>query len=345
MIKLASNENPFGPSPLAEAAVRAASSEINLYPDTDATELRSALASQHNLPLEQIFITDGSTPMLDILARVFLNHGLNCISSDRSFFVYALVSRTTGGQYVAVPMKNDAYDLGAIAAAINHNTRLIILANPNNPTGTMFDADETEAFLRRVPDNVLVVLDEAYCDFGDYFAAQRGVTYSRSFEYVRAGRPNLIVLRTFSKAHGLAGVRVGYACGHPELLRHLSHVRTPFSISVLAEAAALAALKDKKHIRITLENNAAGADRLMDFFRATGVRAVPTSANFVYFETEENADILARQMQAEGIIIRSLVPWGISNGLRVTIGTPEQNERFVEAFKKTTAQIVAPSGR
>ena len=186
MIKLASNENPFGPSPLALEAIRAAAAEVNLYPDNDASELRQALAARHQLAEEQIFIADGSLGILDVLARTLLVPGTNCISSERSFISYPLVTRTIGARFIEVPMRNDTYDLDAIAAAINEQTRVVILANPNNPTGTMFDADATEAFLRRVPESVLVVLDEAYSDFAEYFARQRGITYSRSFEYVRA---------------------------------------------------------------------------------------------------------------------------------------------------------------
>jgi histidinol-phosphate aminotransferase len=342
MIKLASNENPFGPSPLALEAVRAAAAEVNLYPDNDASELRAALAARHQLTTEQVFIADGSLGILDVLARTLLGPGTSCVSSERSFISYPLVTRTTGARFVPVPMRNDAYDLDAIAAAVDEQSRVVILANPNNPTGTMFDADATEAFLQRIQEHVLVVLDEAYSDFAEYFARQRGITYSRSFEYVRAGRENMLVLRTFSKAHGLAGIRLGYACGHPELLRYFAKVRNSFSISVVAEAAGLAAIRDESHIRKTVENNAAGASWLMERFAEMGIRAVPTSANFIYFTIEEDGDAFARRMQAEGVIVRSLVPWGIPNAIRVSIGTPEQNETFVRALKKVVRQAVTP---
>jgi histidinol-phosphate aminotransferase len=341
MIKLASNENPFGPSPLALEAIRAAAAEVNLYPDNDASELRQALAERHQLSAEQIFIADGSLGILDVLARTLLVPGTNCISSERSFISYPLVTRTIGAQFIAIPMKNDAFDLDAIAAAINGQTRVVILANPNNPTGTMFDADATEKFLSRVPENVLVVLDEAYSDFAEYFAQQRGVTYSRSFEYVRAGRQNVLVLRTFSKAHGLAGIRLGYACGDPELLRYFARVRNSFSISVVAEAAGLAAIRDEQHIRKTVENNAVGAAWLMEQFKEIGIRAVPTSANFIYFTVDEDASAFTGRMQSEGVIVRSLAPWGIPNAVRVSIGTQEQNETFFRALKKVMQQTVA----
>ena len=342
MIKLASNENPFGPSPLALEAIRAAAAEVNLYPDNDASELRQALAARHQLDEQQIFIADGSLGILDVIARTLLVPGTNCISSERSFISYPIVTRTIGAQFVGVPMRNDAYDLDAIAEAINEQTRAVILANPNNPTGTMFDADAAETFLNRVPGSVLVVLDEAYSDFAEYFARQRGSAYSRSFEYVRAGRQNVLVLRTFSKAHGLAGIRLGYACGNPELLRYFARVRNSFSISVVAEAAGLAAIRDENHIRKTVENNAVGAAWLMERFKELGIRAVPTSANFIYFTIDEDANAFAKRMQAEGVIVRSLVPWGAPNAIRVSIGTPDENETFVRALKKLVRQTVTP---
>jgi histidinol-phosphate aminotransferase len=342
MIKLASNENPFGPSPLALAAIREAAAEVNLYPDNDASELREALAERHQLAAEQIFIADGSLGILDVVARTLLVPGTNCISSERSFISYPVITRSIGARFIEVPMRNDAYDLDAIAAAIDEQTRVVILANPNNPTGTMFDADAVEAFLKRVPESVLVILDEAYSDFAEYFARQRGITYSRSFDYVRASKSNVLVLRTFSKAHGLAGVRLGYACGDPELLRFFARVRNSFSVSVVAEAAGLAAIRDVEHIRKTVENNAVGAAWLMERFKELGVKAIPTSANFIHFTVDEDAAAFAKRMQAEGVIVRSLVPWGAPNAIRVSIGTPEQNETFIRALKKLVRQTVTP---
>lgn len=339
MIKLASNENPFGPSPRAVEAIRAAAREVNLYPDNDASELRVELATRHQLAPEQIFLADGSLGLLDILSRTLLGPGLNCITSERSFISYPIVTQAAGGTLITPPLKNDTYDLDAIAAAINENTRVLILANPNNPTGTMFNAEATDKFLSRVPDHVLVVLDEAYCDFATHFAAERGITYSRSMDYVRAGRRNVIVLRTFSKAHGLAGIRLGYGCGDPELFQYFGRVRNSFSVSVIAQAAGLAAIRDEGHIRRTVENNYEGAKWLMPQFAELGLRAVPTSANFIYFEVDEDANAFANRMQTEGVIVRALVPWGIANGIRVTIGTPEQNELFIRALRNVCQAV------
>lgn len=340
MIKMASNENPFGPSPLAIAALREAAAEVHLYPDNDATDLRLALAQRHRLAPEQIFLADGSLGVLDILARTLLGPGLNCITSALSFISYPIVTQAVGARLVAVPMQDYAYDLDAIARVIDDQTRVLLLANPNNPTGTMFDAEAVEAFLRKVPDHVLVVLDEAYSDFAEYFAGQRGVTYSRSLDYVRAGRLNVLVLRTFSKAHGLAGLRIGYACGHPDLLQYFARLRNSFSVSVEAQAGALAALQDEDHIRRTVENNSVEAAWLIPELTAMRLKTVPTWTNFVYVETEDNANDVAKRMQAEGVIIRSLVPWGSPRGLRVTIGTPDQNRRFIEALKTVVGQTV-----
>jgi len=339
MIKLASNENPFGPSPRAVEAIRAAATEVNLYPDNDASDLRAELAGRHQIAAEQVFLADGSLGLLDILARTLLGFGLNCITSERSFISYPIVTQATGAKLITTPLRNDTYDLDAIAAAIDENTRVVVLANPNNPTGTMFDADATDRFLSLVPDHVLVVLDEAYFDFATHFASESGITYSRSMDYVRTERKNVVVLRTFSKAHGLAGIRLGYGCGDPELFQYFGRVRNSFSVSVIAQAAGLAAIRDEGHIRRTVENNAEGAKWLFPQFAELGLRAVPTSANFIYFEVDENANAFAKRMQGEGVIVRSLVPWGIANGIRVTIGTLEQNELFMRALRNVCQAV------
>lgn len=331
-IKMASNENPFGPSPRAIEAMRSAATLANYYPDLETSQLRHRLAQRHQLNPEQVMVTGGSTQFLDVIARTLLGPGKNAVTSQRTFIVYALITRTTGGRLVEAPMRNDSFDLDAIAAAINRDTRVIYLANPNNPTGTMFDADATERFLAKIPEDVIVVLDEAYCDFAESFAEQRKITYSRSLEYVRERR-NVIVLRTFSKAHGLAGIRVGYGFGPPELLRYLSRVRPAFSVSGMAEVAALAALDDLEHIRKTVQSNLQEAPELVNKLTAMGFRAVPTSANFVYFDVGEDATEVAHRIQAEGVIVRPMTVWGAPAAIRVTVGVPEHNRRFLAALR------------
>jgi histidinol-phosphate aminotransferase len=336
-IKLASNENPFGPSPKALEAIRRVAGDVNLYPDNETSELRLALAERFQLAPDQVMVTDGSTVLLDLVARTLLAPSLNAVTSARSFIVYLIATRAAGGELIEVPMRGDEYDLDAIVDAVNEDTRIVYLANPNNPTGTLVDAPSTDRFLARIPSSVFVVLDEAYYDFASYFAAQRGVEYSHSLDYVREGR-SVIVLRTFSKAHGLAGLRVGYGFGPPEIMAYLERLKSAFSVSAVAEAAALAALDDTEHIRKTIANNDRGVTFLTEKLKDLGFDPVPTWANFLYFDAGLDAPSLVKRIQAEGVIVRSLVPWGIPTAIRVTVGTPEQNERFVAALAKATAQ-------
>ncbi len=340
-IKMASNENPFGPSPLAVEAMRRFADGTNFYPDNDNTDLRAQLAQAHALDPEQVLVTDGSTSFLDIIARTLLAPGLNAVTSERSFIVYGNLVRAAGGALIEAPMRDDTFDLDALLAAINPQTRVVLIANPNNPTGTMLEADAVDRFLDRVPPHVLTVLDEAYCDFGEYHAARRGVAFTHSLDHVRAGK-QLIVLRTFSKAHGLAGVRVGYGFGSAVVLQPFARIRTAFSVSSLAETAALAALADHEHIRRSVEQIVAGAELLTTRLRDLGLRVVPTCASFVYFETPEDAGALARRIQAEGIIVRPLTAWGVPNGIRVSVGTPEQNEKFLAVLKTCLQRVAVP---
>lgn len=340
-IKMASNENPFGPSPLAVAAIQRAARGTNFYPDNEANDLRFALAAHHGIEPEQLLITDGSTALIDIIARTLLGPGLNAVTSERSFVIYTNVTRGSGGRLIQAPMRSDTFDLDAIVAAITPETRIAYIANPNNPTGTMFYADELDRFISRIPDHVMVLLDEAYCDYGEFTARKSGQTYSRSIEHVMAGRTNVIVLRTFSKAHGLAGLRVGYGIGDPQMLRYFAQLRTAFSVSVVGEAGALAALKDEDHIRLSVERNAEGVEYLIPRLQKMGFRVVPTSANFIYLETTDDPSQLVRRVQSEGCIIRSLLPWGIPNALRISIGTPEQNRILTEALSKVLRPVAA----
>ena len=332
-IKMASNENPFGPSPLAIEAMQAVLGECNFYPDNDISELRQKIAEHHKLPPEDVLVTAGSTSLLGIIARTLLAPGLNAITSERSFVIYRIATKAAGGRLVEVPMRDDGFYLEAITTAIDQNTRIVFLANPNNPTGTLVDAAALDRFLAHIPPSIIVVLDEAYYDFAHHFAAARGLEYSHSLDYVRQAR-NVVVLRTFSKVHGLAGVRVGYGLGPAEMMRYFARMRTTFSVSVVAQAAALAALGDEAHIHKALENNAEQSKLLSDGISALGYRVVPTWANFLYCELGEDAASVAKRLQAEGVIIRPLGPWGAPTAIRVTVGTPEQNQTFLRAFRK-----------
>jgi histidinol-phosphate aminotransferase len=338
-IKMASNENPFGPSPLAIEAIKAATSESHFYPDNGTVELTARLAEIHEVDAAQILVTAGSTTLLDILARTLLGPGLNAITSKLSFIVYPLVTQAAGARLIEVPMLNDGYDLEGILAAVDANTRVVYLANPNNPTGTVVDADAIDRFLDRLPSHVITVLDEAYYDFASYFAAQRGLDYSHGLEYARAGRP-VIVLRTFSKSHGLAGLRVGYGIGPAELMGYLARMKPAFMVSSLGETAALAALADADHLQRAVENNAAGATRLTPAMAAMGIRVVPTWSNFIFCHVGEEAAQLCQLLQEDGVIVRPMTgPWGAPDAFRVTIGTPDQNEQFLGALKRARARI------
>jgi len=332
-IKMASNENPFGPSPTAVRAMQASLAESNFYPDNDAIELRERLAEKHGVQPEQIVPTAGSTALLGIIARTLLSPGLNAITSERSFIVYPIATQAAGGRLIKVPMRGDAFDLNAIAAAVDQHTRIIYISNPNNPTGTLIPAQELDRFLDDVPEYVIVILDEAYYDFAQYFAVSRGVDYSHALDYVNQGR-KVVVLRTFSKAHGLAGVRVGYGIGPTELMSYFARMRTTFSVSVVAQAGALAALDDEAHTEKTLKNNAEQAERLGAGISELGYQPVPTWANFLYCELGDDAAAVAKRLQAEGVIVRPMGPWGAPTAIRITIGTPEQNDIFLKAFKK-----------
>jgi histidinol-phosphate aminotransferase len=340
-VKLASNENPFGPSPLAIKAIEEAARGVHLYPDNDSMDLRQRLAEKHGLPPECVLLTAGSTSLLDLMSRTLLRPGLNAITSERSFIAYPIVVRATGAEFRTVQMKGDGYDLDAIADAVDENTRLILIANPNNPTGSIVDAPALDRFLDHLPDHVIVALDEAYYDFAQWIARERGLDYSHAEQYVKEQR-NVVALRTFSKAQGLAAVRVGYGLGPAELMGYITRVRTAFALSTPAQAAALASLDDQAHYERTMRNNAEQLTWLLAQFRELGYSPVESWSNFIYCEVGEDASALSQRLQGEGVVIRPLSgSWGARTAIRVTVGTPEENLKFIEAFKRVTANPVA----
>jgi histidinol-phosphate aminotransferase len=338
-IKMASNENPFGPSPLAIEAIKAAAVDFHFYPDINVAELTTRLADFHEVEPAHILVTAGGTTLLDILARTLLGPGLNAVTSKLSFIVYPIVTQAAGARLIEVPTLNDGLDLDGILAAVDSNTRVVYLANPNNPTGTILDAQAIEHFLDRLPSHVITVIDEAYYDFANYFAAQRGFDYSHSVDLARADRP-VVVLRTFSKAHGLAGLRVGYGIGPTELMGYLARMKPTFMVSSVAETAALAALADTDHLQRALENNAAGAKLLVPAIAEMGIRVVPTWSNFIFCHVGDEAVGLCRRLQEDGVIVRPMTgPWRSPDAFRVTIGTPEHNEQFLTALKRAVERV------
>jgi histidinol-phosphate aminotransferase len=340
LIKLDSNENPFGPSPLAIEAMKSALATSHSYPEDDSSSLLWKLARHHELATEHILVGAGSTALISLLCQTLLEPGLNAVTSEHSFIIYSMAVRSVGARLIEAAMRNDSFDLDSVLSAIDSNTRIVFLANPNNPTGTMLEATEVERFLARVPDNVLVVLDEAYYEFALQFAALRGSTYSNSLDYVRRG-VNVVVLRTFSKAHGLAGLRVGYGLGPPELMGYCARIRSTYSVSSVAQAAALAALDDHEHIRRAVENNAVQSRELTQGLSALGYRVVPTSANFLFCDLGGDAAAFANCLQDDGVAVRPLGPWGAPNCIRVTIGTSEQNQIFLSAMRRLSTREAA----
>jgi histidinol-phosphate aminotransferase len=338
LIKLDSSENPFGPSPLALEAMQWALAGTHAYPDDDSTELRRKLAIHHDVPTEQVLVTAGSTALLGLLCQTLLAQGLNAVTSERTFIVYSMAVHATGAQLIEAPMREDGLDLGAILEAINEHTRIVFLANPNNPTGTMLEAAAVDKFIAEVPGHVVVVLDEAYYEFATHFAARRRVEYSGSLKYLRPGA-SVVVLRTFSKAHGLAGLRVGYGLGPAELLAYCARMRDTFSVASVAQAAAVAALDDLNHVGRVVANNAAQAQILGVGLSELGYRVVPTTANFLYCDVGGEASGFAERLRAEGVSVRPLGGWGAPRCVRVSIGTPEQNQVFLSAVRKVGGTV------
>jgi len=337
LVKLDSNENPFGPSPRALEAMQSALAATNAYPDDDCSELRRKLATYHDVRTEQVLITAGSTALLGLLCQTMLAPGLNAVTSERSFVVYSMAVHATGAQLIEAPMREDGFDLAAMLDAINEDTRIVFVANPNNPTGTMLEAETVDEFIAEVPGHVVVVLDEAYYEFALHFAARRKVEYSRSLSYLRQGA-SVIVLRTFSKAHGLAGLRVGYGLGPAELLAYCARMRDTFSVSSLAQAAAVAALDDLNHVGRVVANNAEQAQILGVGLSELGYRVIPTAANFLYCDVGETASGFAERLRGAGVSVRPLGGWGAPNCIRVSIGTPEQNGAFLDAIYRITGK-------
>lgn len=331
-VKLASNENPLGSSPLALEAAHKALAEANRYPDGGGYYLRKKLAARLDVEMDQVLLGGGSTELIDIAARTLLNHGDEGVTSSGSFPMYYISIRAAGARLVEVPLRDYAFDLEALARAVTPHTKLVYLANPNNPTGTMFTADALDAFLGRLPASVVVVLDEAYYEYVER------PDYPRSVEHVRQGR-NLVVLRTFSKVYGLAGLRIGYAIGPVGLLEEMNKVRSPFNTSGVAQAAALAALDDTAHVRRSIESNRAGLQQLGEGLGVQGVGYVPSAGNFLLVTLNSEAKPVADALLQRGVIVRPMRWMGFPNAIRVTVGTREENERFLSALAEVRPPV------
>jgi len=324
-IKLASNENSLGPSPLAIAAVRGALEGVHRYPDGASFALRQKLAARLGVGPEQLVFGCGGDEIFELLAKVFLAPGREAVYAWPSFAMYPVVVKGMGATARPVPLDADlVHDLPAIAAAVGERTRLVIVCNPNNPTGTSVGAADFDRFVRSLPDDVVLVVDEAYCEFA------RRSDFPDAIAWV-ARRPGTLVMRTFSKIYGLAGLRIGYGVADPELAGYLQRARHPFNVNRLAEVAALAALDDDAHAERSRRNNAEGAEYLTRELRALGLEVWPTDANFLL--VRGGADVYERLLR-EGVIVRPLHGFGMPDHVRITIGLPEENERVVKTLRR-----------
>jgi histidinol-phosphate aminotransferase len=333
IVKLASNENPLGMPASAQRALLAAVSELARYPDSNAFALKAALAQRLDVPAEWLTLGNGSNDILELAAGAFLGPGRSCVYAQHSFAVYALATQARGGRAIVVPARDYGHDLEAMRAAIAPDTRLMYLANPNNPTGTFVTADRMETFLARVPADVVVVLDEAY---NEYLAPE---LRADSTAWVRR-YPNLLISRTFSKVYGLAGLRIGYGVAQPELTDLLNRVRHPFNVNSLAQAAALAALNDAEFLTRSYEVNRSGMAQLTAGFDALNLRCVPSYGNFVLVQVGPAAQVY-QELLKRGVIVRPVANYGLPEWLRVTIGLPEENETFLAALPAALAAAQA----
>jgi histidinol-phosphate aminotransferase len=324
IIKLASNENALGPSPKAVTAMRAAIESAQLYPDAGGFYLREAIASRLGLRSENIILGNGSNEIIELIGHAFLNRGDEVIAPEYSFIAYKLVARLFDARTIETPAVNFQADLEAVVHAITPKTKIIFMANPNNPTGYLLDQDKIDNFLGCVPDHVITVLDEAYFEFLD--------DRPDTLRYVRDGR-NVVVLRTFSKIHGLANLRVGYGIAPPELIEVLQKTRQPFNVNGIAQAAALAALGDNEHLRKSKDAVDAGRAYIEEEFRAMKLKFNPSAGNFVFVNVGDGPAVF-KKMLAMKIIVRPLRGYNLPEWLRITVGTMEQNEKCIAALKK-----------
>jgi histidinol-phosphate aminotransferase len=340
IVKLASNENPYGPSPQALLAMSAALDEVWLYPDGSCHELKQALARQLDVDAACLTLGNGSNDLLVLLAEAFLTPAHSAVYSQYGFAIYALVTRETGAQAIEVPALASGsdmplgHDLASMAAAVAANTRLLFIANPNNPTGTWAPPATLKRLLERVPASTLVVLDEAYFEYGHALGTQDGLAWL-------AEHPNLVILRTFSKAYGLAGARVGYAISHPEVADVLNRLRPAFNVNSLAQAGARAALADQAHMRHAVGATMRELSRVQAALKQLGLWTAPSAANFVLLRLDAPAAPVFERLLRRGLIVRPLAGYGLKQCLRISIGLPTDNDRLLSTLPQVLAAAAA----
>jgi histidinol-phosphate aminotransferase len=327
-IKLASNENPVGPSPRVLKAIindlsnTRSSVSLNRYPDGNGYYLKQALSQRLSVSEDEIILGNGSNELIDIAARTFLQPGDDAVMAHPSFVVYPMSTQAQGANAIQIPLKNYTHDLDAMAAAVTPGTKIVFVANPNNPTGTMNKKPEFDRFMQRIPEGVLIIVDEAYCEYVTEAA------YPDSMHYLRQGR-DILILRTFSKIYGLAGLRIGYGIGKKDIIAEMNKLRPPFNTSSLAQKAALWALQDEEHILRTREINEQGKHYLYKELDSLGLSYVHSEANFIFMPLKQNAQIIYTALLEQGVIVRPVGQYEI----RITIGLPAENKRFIDALK------------
>ena len=325
-IKLASNENPLPPSERVQKAIMMALGTLNRYPDGSGFYLRQALAKKHGVTPEHVVLGNGSNELIELLVHAFMRPGDEAVVPHPSFVVYPMSVQAAGGIRVVVMLKDYRLDLDGMARAITPLTKLVFIANPNNPTATMVTADEVEHFMARVPERTIVVFDEAYVEFA------QGPDFPDSLAYAKQGR-KVVVLRTFSKAASLAGLRVGYGIADPDAVALLNRIRPPFNVNSLAQAAGLAALDDESHVLECVRLIEAGRHFLYDEFKALGIKYAPSRANFILVDVGRSAAEIYQKLLREGVIVRPMTSFGMETVLRITVGTPQENRRLVKALR------------
>ncbi len=329
IVKLASNENPLGIPESSQRAMQQAFAELARYPDSNGFDLKGAISKKFDVPTDWITLGNGSNDILELAARALVQPGQSVVYSQYSFAVYPLATQAVGARAIVVPAKNFGHDLDAMANAIAPDTKLLFVANPNNPTGTIVGAEQIDALLKQVPSSVVVVLDEAYTEYLPPELRYDALAWVRQY-------PNLIVSRTFSKAYGLAGLRVGFGIAQPGLTDLLNRIRQPFNVNSLAQAAAVAALDDDAYLQKSAQLNADGYRQITDAFRQMSIEFVPSYGNFVLFRAGDDEGAGARvnlALLTKGIIVRPVGNYGLPQWLRVSIGLPDENAAFVEALK------------
>ncbi len=325
VVKLASNENPYGAPPKAKAAIAKAADEMHRYPDGDCFELKQALAAKHGIDSTQLLLGNGSNEVLELVIRSFAGAGDEVVYSRRGFIVYALATTAAGAKGVAVPESDGlTHDLEAMRDAVNENTKVVCIANPNNPTGALLSTAALQAFLADLPPHIVVIIDEAYVEY---------VADALDDSIHALKHEGLVVTRTFSKAYGLAGLRLGYAVANSDLLAVVNRFREPFNVNSVAQAAALAALRDEAWVMEKVEACKQERKRLEQALSARNCLAAPSFGNFVLFQHENSVDI-AKKLEAEGVITRPLAPYGMADMLRVSVGLPSENDAFLQALGK-----------